>query len=61
MNSPFTFTVKGSFHSAKIYNQDGKEIYDLFEAIDYLETTYPEESGEVFNGMIGESWGKKTL
>jgi hypothetical protein len=56
MNS-FNATITGSFHSFKVYDQDGKEIYYLDQAIDYLETTYPEESGEVFNGQEGGEWG----
>jgi len=59
MQKPFSVCLVGSFHSLEILDSRGREVYDMNEAIDVVESQYNDEWKEIYNGIEGisrEEW-----
>lgn len=52
-NTPFIVTLKGSMHSVKLYDKEGKEVFDMNGAAELAEELHGEDWKEVFNGKEG--------
>lgn len=51
----FSFRLTGSFHSGPLYDQAGREVFSLAQAIAVVEDIYSDEWEKVFNGDEGIS------
>jgi hypothetical protein len=49
----FMVRLKGSFYSFELYDNEGKQLYDLYSAIKSAKEQYPNEWTEVYNGETG--------
>lgn len=50
---PFKVCLKGVFFTFELYDQRGREVFTLDEAIEAANDEYPGEWCEVFNGQEG--------
>lgn len=50
---PFSVELAGSFYTYNLYNEDGKQIFDLMEAADRAEELYEIDWQGVYNGNEG--------
>lgn len=50
---PFRVCFERTFHSSELYDQAGREVYDLGDACRVAEELYGESWKEVYNGQFG--------
>ena len=51
----FSFRLIGSFYSGPLYDEAGREVTSLANALRVVEEVYSEEWAEVFNGLEGRN------
>lgn len=50
MSQPFRVTLKGCFYSLELYDQQGRSVYTLDEAVEAANAEYGTDWREVYNG-----------